>query len=117
MQAAIPKRSAPHVTAFGAPRPAFGNGPDEGGCHDTKTEPVCRCAYSHAIVARLWKAILHSSPAVRLTELAKIRASQLKGCAFCLHTHTTSARKLGKTRGVFTCLMSGANRRSTASAN
>lgn len=31
------------------------------------------------------------------TELIKIRASQLNGCAFCLNMHTIDARKLGET--------------------
>lgn len=32
-----------------------------------------------------------------LLELVKIRASQINGCAFCLHMHTRDARKLGET--------------------
>jgi AhpD family alkylhydroperoxidase len=32
-----------------------------------------------------------------LQELVKIRASQINGCAFCLHMHTRDARKLGET--------------------
>ena len=32
-----------------------------------------------------------------LLELVKIRASQINGCAFCLHMHVTDARKLGET--------------------
>jgi AhpD family alkylhydroperoxidase len=31
-----------------------------------------------------------------LLELVKIRASQINGCAFCLHMHTNDARKLGE---------------------
>jgi AhpD family alkylhydroperoxidase len=31
-----------------------------------------------------------------LMELVKIRASQINGCAFCLHMHTTAARKQGE---------------------
>jgi len=31
-----------------------------------------------------------------ILELVKIRASQLNGCAFCLHIHTTDARKNGE---------------------
>ena len=30
-------------------------------------------------------------------ELVKIRASQINGCAFCLHMHTASAREHGET--------------------
>lgn len=32
-----------------------------------------------------------------LYELIKIRASQINGCAHCLHMHTRDARKLGET--------------------
>lgn len=32
-----------------------------------------------------------------LIELIKIRASQLNGCAYCLHMHTRDARKAGET--------------------
>ncbi|MBE9597804.1 carboxymuconolactone decarboxylase family protein [Pedobacter sp. MC2016-24] len=32
-----------------------------------------------------------------LKELIKIRASQINGCAFCIHMHTTDARKQGET--------------------
>lgn len=31
-----------------------------------------------------------------LVELAKLRASQINGCAFCVHWHTVEARKLGE---------------------
>jgi AhpD family alkylhydroperoxidase len=31
-----------------------------------------------------------------LMELVKIRASQINGCAFCLHMHTAEARKKGE---------------------
>jgi AhpD family alkylhydroperoxidase len=31
-----------------------------------------------------------------LLELVKLRASQLNGCAFCLHMHARDARKLGE---------------------
>ena len=62
-----------------------------------RLNPFAAAPTPHAIVARLSKTILHRSLAVRLTELAKIRASQIAGCAFCLHMHTTSARKLGET--------------------
>ena len=32
-----------------------------------------------------------------LSELVKIRASQINGCAFCLNMHTKDARKMGET--------------------
>src|SRR3546814_19709912 len=31
-----------------------------------------------------------------LIELVKIRASQINGCAYCIHMHTTEARKMGE---------------------
>ncbi len=33
----------------------------------------------------------------RLRELARIRASQLNGSAYCIHMHTTDARAIGET--------------------
>ena len=33
----------------------------------------------------------------KLLELIKTRASQINGCAFCIHMHTRDARKLGET--------------------
>jgi AhpD family alkylhydroperoxidase len=32
----------------------------------------------------------------RLMELVKIRASQINGCAMCLHMHTLEARRAGE---------------------
>ncbi|MBY0294556.1 MAG: carboxymuconolactone decarboxylase family protein [Methylobacterium sp.] len=32
-----------------------------------------------------------------LTELVKLRASQINGCAYCIHMHTTDARAHGET--------------------
>ena len=43
------------------------------------------------------KTILASGLDDRLMELVKIRASQINGCAGCLHMHTASARKQGET--------------------
>ena len=43
------------------------------------------------------KVILQSDLEDRLAELVKIRASQINGCAFCLHMHTADARKHGET--------------------
>ena len=33
----------------------------------------------------------------KLIALVKTRASQINGCAYCLHMHTEEARKLGET--------------------
>lgn len=43
------------------------------------------------------KGTLQSGLEESLIELVKIRASQINGCAFCLHMHTASARKQGET--------------------
>jgi AhpD family alkylhydroperoxidase len=43
------------------------------------------------------KHILASGLEPSLMELVKIRASQINGCALCLHMHTTEARKQGET--------------------
>jgi AhpD family alkylhydroperoxidase len=43
------------------------------------------------------KAILRSGLEDSLAELVKIRASQINGCARCLHMHTAAARKAGET--------------------
>ncbi len=32
-----------------------------------------------------------------LIELVKMRASQINGCAYCLHMHSSDARKAGET--------------------
>lgn len=51
-----------------------------------------------------YKAILAIETAVKasglemsLIELVKMRASQINGCAFCIHMHATDARKDGET--------------------
>jgi AhpD family alkylhydroperoxidase len=43
------------------------------------------------------KGILKSGLEKSLMELVKIRASQINGCAFCLHMHSAEARKQGET--------------------
>jgi AhpD family alkylhydroperoxidase len=43
------------------------------------------------------KGILQSGLENSLMELVKIRASQINGCAYCLHMHTADARKKGET--------------------
>jgi AhpD family alkylhydroperoxidase len=43
------------------------------------------------------KGILESGLEESLMELVKIRASQINGCAFCLHMHTAEARRQGET--------------------
>ncbi len=48
-----------------------------------------------AALAMLGKAVDDSGLDKQLTELIKLRASQLNGCAFCLQYHLNLARKLG----------------------
>src|SRR6201997_4480049 len=45
----------------------------------------------------LESAIKASTLEPSLIELVKMRASQINGCAFCLHMHATDARKAGET--------------------
>lgn len=48
-----------------------------------------------AALRQLGKAVDDSGLDKQLTELLKLRASQLNGCAFCLQFHLNLARKLG----------------------
>ena len=48
-------------------------------------------------VLRLEDYVKNSGLDPRLYELVKIRASQINGCAFCLHMHTRDARAAGET--------------------
>ncbi|KEA65767.1 4-carboxymuconolactone decarboxylase domain/alkylhydroperoxidase AhpD family core domain protein [Marinobacterium lacunae] len=41
--------------------------------------------------------VRHSGLEYSLIELVKTRASQINGCAFCLHMHTRDAREAGET--------------------
>jgi AhpD family alkylhydroperoxidase len=52
---------------------------------------------AYAAMHGLEKFLAGSSLDKKLKELVKIRASQINGCAFCLHMHATDARKLGET--------------------
>lgn len=52
---------------------------------------------AYAAMLGLEKFLASSSLDKKLKELVKIRASQINGCAFCLHMHATDARKLGET--------------------
>jgi AhpD family alkylhydroperoxidase len=50
---------------------------------------------SHAALIALGKSVDESGLDKTLTELLKLRASQINGCAFCLQYHLDIARKLG----------------------
>ena len=52
-----------------------------------------------------------------LKELVKIRASQINGCAFCLHMHSRDARKGVSRRSGRTCSGRGARRRCSMTAS
>jgi AhpD family alkylhydroperoxidase len=48
-------------------------------------------------VMELEKQVVSSGLEASLIELVKTRASQINGCAFCIHMHTRDARKHGET--------------------
>jgi len=52
-----------------------------------------------------------------LIELVKMRASQINGCAYCLHVHSTDARRAGEPNSGFICSTPGTNHPSTPSAS
>jgi AhpD family alkylhydroperoxidase len=56
----------------------------------TNTAPA-----AHAALTALGKAVDESGLEKELTELVKLRASQLNGCAFCVQYHLNAARRLG----------------------
>lgn len=49
-----------------------------------------------AAMRALEKAIADSPLEASLVHLVKLRASQINGCAFCIHMHTTEARRDGE---------------------
>jgi AhpD family alkylhydroperoxidase len=52
-------------------------------------------AGSHAALLALGRSVDETGLEKELTELVKLRASQINGCAFCLQHHLNIARKLG----------------------
>jgi AhpD family alkylhydroperoxidase len=57
--------------------------------------------YSHApasikAMMDLEKSFADSSIEKTIQELVKLRASQINGCAFCIHMHSTDLRKMGE---------------------
>jgi AhpD family alkylhydroperoxidase len=55
------------------------------------SEPGIKAMYA------LEAAIRHSPLEAKLLHLIKLRASQINGCAYCIHLHTTEALKDGET--------------------
>ena len=51
----------------------------------------------------------------KLLALVKVRASQINGCAFCLHMHSEQALKLGENSARLLSSMRGVSPRSTPS--
>lgn len=49
-----------------------------------------------AAMTRLEEYVRHCGLELSLIELVKTRASQINGCAFCLHMHTSDARAAGE---------------------
>jgi AhpD family alkylhydroperoxidase len=64
---------------------------------DTKTEPLHRRSRSNATLIDLGKTIQNDGLEPLLKELVMTRASQINGCAFCIHHHTSDARRHGET--------------------
>jgi len=52
---------------------------------------------AYVAMGALDKFVIASSIDPRQRELIKIRASQINGCAYCVHSHSRDARKLGET--------------------
>lgn len=50
---------------------------------------------AHAALIALGRSVDESGLEKSLTELVKLRASQISGCAFCIQYHLNIARKLG----------------------
>lgn len=50
---------------------------------------------AHAALLALGKAVDEASLDKRLSEIVKIRVSQINGCAFCVGFHLDTARRLG----------------------
>ncbi|QEU93223.1 carboxymuconolactone decarboxylase family protein [Streptomyces kanamyceticus] len=69
--------------------------------HTTAQAPAPRVNFAQA-APKAFKALIGFDAAARdgldpaLVELIQIRASLLNGCAYCLHMHTSDARKAGE---------------------
>lgn len=62
-----------------------------------RLDPYRESPQTMAALLALEQAVRDSGLEQRLIDLVKIRASQLNGCAFCVHMHTRDARKHGET--------------------
>ena len=59
--------------------------------------PFKAAADTYKALVAVESAIKASGLEHSLIELVKMRASQINGCAFCIHMHSTDARKAGET--------------------
>jgi AhpD family alkylhydroperoxidase len=59
--------------------------------------PMKAAPEAYKAMMALETAIKTSTLEPSLIELVKMRASQINGCAFCLHMHASDARKAGET--------------------
>jgi AhpD family alkylhydroperoxidase len=69
---------------------------DEGDGRDTQTDPFAAAPAPMQKWLDFSKGILQIGLEESLMELVEIRASQINGCAACLHMHTAAARKRGE---------------------
>jgi AhpD family alkylhydroperoxidase len=66
--------------------------------HTTRTDYqafIRQVPASHAALLALGEAVDHADLDKRLTELVKLRVSQINGCAFCVQHHLNVARTAG----------------------
>lgn len=64
---------------------------------EPRLDPYARPSQPLRAMVGLETALAESGLEHSLYELVKIRASQLNGCAFCIHMHTRDARESGET--------------------
>jgi AhpD family alkylhydroperoxidase len=67
------------------------------GAHLKRINPFAVSPNATAPMLALEKQIAESGLEKTLIELVKMRASQINGCAFCLHMHAKDARENGET--------------------
>src|SRR3546814_16886540 len=61
-----------------------------------RLDPLAAAAADLKPMLALSESVHKSGLEPSLIELVKIRASQINGCAYCIHMHTTEARKMGE---------------------
>src|SRR3546814_16188049 len=61
-----------------------------------RLDPLAAAAADLKPMLALSESVHKSGLEPSLIELVKIRASQINGCAYCIHMHTNEARKMGE---------------------